>query len=101
MPSALTLILYCPTTPFAPSPVLVSSVTLSAQSSCAATATTVTLSSLVIREKDPKDKGKGKATEEEEMEIDAANVPLPKDDFMDKELQNLLKSPKAPTKKAD
>ncbi|KAG5349003.1 hypothetical protein C0989_006593, partial [Termitomyces sp. Mn162] len=59
------------------------------------------ISSLVIREKDPKDKGKGKNTEEEEIEINAANIPLLKDDFMDKELQNLLKSPKAPTKKAN
>ncbi|KAG5729291.1 hypothetical protein E4T56_gene8069 [Termitomyces sp. T112] len=52
-------------------------------------------------EKDPKDKGKGKATEEEEMEINTANIPLPEDDFIDKELKNLLKSPKDSARKAD
>ncbi|KNZ79605.1 hypothetical protein J132_09059 [Termitomyces sp. J132] len=84
-----------------PSSIPVSSITLLVQLSCTAAAAAVTLSGLIIKEKDPKDKGKGKAIEEEEMEINAANIPLPKDDFMDKELQNLFKSLRTPAQKAN
>ncbi|KAG5725093.1 hypothetical protein E4T56_gene10261 [Termitomyces sp. T112] len=84
-----------------PSSTPVSSVPSPARLSHAAIAAAITLGGLVIKEKDPKDKGKGKATEEEEMEVDAADIPLPKDDFLDEELQDLLRSPKTHTKKAD
>ncbi|KNZ79494.1 hypothetical protein J132_09577, partial [Termitomyces sp. J132] len=78
----------------------VCSTSLSVQSSHAAAAA-VTLGGIIIKEKDPKDKGKGKATEEKEMEVNATYVSLPEDKFLDEELQNLLKSPKAPTKEAN
>ncbi|KAH0580578.1 hypothetical protein H2248_012575 [Termitomyces sp. 'cryptogamus'] len=84
-----------------PSSTPVSSVPSPARLSRAAIAAAVTSGGLVIKEKDPKDKGKGKATEEEEMEVNAADVPLPEDDFLDEELQDLLRSPKTHTKKAD
>ncbi|KAG5730347.1 hypothetical protein E4T56_gene11740 [Termitomyces sp. T112] len=84
-----------------PSSTPVSSVPSPARLSRAAIAAAVTSGGLVIKEKDPKDKGKGKATEEEEMEVNATDVLLPEDDFLDEELQDLLRSPKTHTKKAD
>ncbi|KAG5733068.1 hypothetical protein E4T56_gene3533 [Termitomyces sp. T112] len=63
--------------------------------------TAVTAYGIVIQEKDPKGKGKAAAKEDEDMAIDPTDVPIPDDEDLDKEFEDLLKSPRAPSDKND